>query len=264
MVRAGVAVRVGVVVRAGVVVGVGVVVEIVVGVVVEIVVVVRVGVVVEIVVGVMTRKPIKDINKFREQFVRWTLRRASLRWPPRAEARRNARTGQKINPNTGRLCWHSRCAICSKEYPDKDMELDHVEPVVEPDMREVQQSDVPGGTNSSYRIGSLVLRMFPEASGLQVLCTDCHSDKTRGENERRKLTRARSKGRQGKIDVEPAALEGSRRNGTSIDVRGQKVQPQWLAECSRCQISVSSSLIAPFACPKCGGAVGYRIRAKAY
>ncbi len=134
------------------------------------------------------RKPVTDWNKFREGFVRETLRRASFRWPPRGEAVRLARTTRKPNPATGKLCWHVRCAICGKEMLEREGRVDHVEPVVP--VSSMQQSPGNQGTGgSSLNLGSYVLRMFPEVSGFQVVCSECHDIKTRSENDARRISR---------------------------------------------------------------------------
>lgn len=142
------------------------------------------------------KKPITDWDKYRFQFVRERLRKASFMWPPRGQAIRAARTTQKPNPTTGRLCWYVECAGCHKEFLEKEVRLDHVEPVVAvtesfmPSVRDAVQTNI-----ADVHMGTYLRRMLPEAAGFQCLCESCHTTKTRGENEQRKQFRkARSKG----------------------------------------------------------------------
>lgn len=125
----------------------------------------------------MAKKPITDWNKFREQFVRWTLRRASFRWPPRGEALKAARVDRGLY----------RCASCSKIYGNKEVRVDHIEPVVPVHTL----SNINRYTTRS--LDGYVLRMFPEACGLQVLCTTCHALKTKGENDARREAKKRQR-----------------------------------------------------------------------
>lgn len=67
---------------------------------------------------------------------------------------------------------------------EKELELDHAEPVVpilssvRPEQAPVQDPDID--------MGSYVRRMFPEPRGLQSLCKLCHAAKTQGENSARR------------------------------------------------------------------------------
>jgi len=133
------------------------------------------------------KKPISDWDAYRYSFVKQTLRRSSFRWPPRGEALRAARTSQKPNPVTGRLCWHVSCAGCKQEILEKEAQLDHVEPVIDilPSVRNVPFNK----EKSEVYLGTLVLKMFPVARGFQVLCETCHKTKTRGENHARLIAK---------------------------------------------------------------------------
>lgn len=124
----------------------------------------------------MAKKPITDWDKFREQFVRWTLRRASFRWPPRGEALKAARVERGLY----------RCASCSKIYGNKEVKVDHIEPVV-------PVQCLSERATASETVGRYVLRMFPELAGLQVLCTTCHALKTKGENDARREAKKRQR-----------------------------------------------------------------------
>lgn len=132
------------------------------------------------------RRPITDWDKFRDKFVRETLRRASFRWPPRNAALKAARFAQILNPRTERTAWTYKCAICFKTLFAQETKIDHIEPVVSVSaMREEPISSREG----SLSLGSFVLRMFPTEEGFQVLCRPCHDTKTRSENEARRANR---------------------------------------------------------------------------
>ncbi len=106
-------------------------------------------------------------------FLTSTLRAGSRRWPPRYEVLALAKTEKKINPASGRLAQHYKCAKCKQDYPAKDVQVDHKKPVVDPKT---------GFTTWDNYID----RMFCEKANLQVLCSVCHKKKTQLEKEQAK------------------------------------------------------------------------------
>lgn len=94
-----------------------------------------------------------------------SLRRASYRWPGRYQAVINGRSIQKLS--RGRMVWHYNCAMCPKDihHCRKNIKLDHICPVVPPETGFTTWDDY-------------ITRMFVEADGFQVLCTDHHKEKT--------------------------------------------------------------------------------------
>ena len=105
------------------------------------------------------------------------LRRMTMRYPPRNEALRAAKTEKKINEKTGRLAQHYRCAICLGEFPAKGVCIDHVQSVVDPN-------------GSFVDWNTYIERMFCPVENLQVLCNNgensCHHKKTKQERKDRK------------------------------------------------------------------------------
>jgi 5-methylcytosine-specific restriction endonuclease McrA len=94
-----------------------------------------------------------------------SLRRASYRWPPREQARREARIGRN----------QYQCATCKKVFSRKDTKIDHIEPVI----------PITGWRG----FDSFIERLFCERPGFQLLCTFCHKLKTLNENAQRKQLR---------------------------------------------------------------------------
>lgn len=110
-------------------------------------------------------------------FIKSSLRAASRRWPPKYETLNDACVGTKTNVKTGRLAKHYRCAICSGEFPAKEVQVDHKEPIIDPTVGFVDWDLV-------------IDRMFCEKNNLQVLCTDpCHKSKTAAEKAQAKERR---------------------------------------------------------------------------
>lgn len=103
-------------------------------------------------------------------FVTSTLRAGSRKWPPKYETLNAAKTEKKINKATGRLAQHYLCAMCEQEYTQKDVQVDHIKPVIDPKKGFVSWD-------------TYIDRMFCEAPNLQVLCKICHADKTKLEKE---------------------------------------------------------------------------------
>ena len=103
-------------------------------------------------------------------FVTSTLRAGSRKWPPKYETLNAAKTEKKINKATGRLAQHYLCAMCKQEYTQKNVQVDHIKPVVDPKKGFVSWD-------------TYIDRMFCEGKNLQVLCKVCHVEKTKLEKE---------------------------------------------------------------------------------
>lgn len=105
-------------------------------------------------------------------FVKSALRGASQRWPPKYQTLQDAFVGIKTNPKTGRQAKHFHCRACGLDFPQKEVEVNHIVPVVP-----VEGFDSWDG---------VISRMFCEKDGLEVLCKPCHKAVTKQENELRK------------------------------------------------------------------------------
>jgi len=98
-------------------------------------------------------------------FIKSTLRSGSQRWPPKYKALNEAKQGKKINVSSGRLAEHYRCAACKGSFPAKEIQVDHILPVIDPVVGFITWDDV-------------VKRMFCEKENFQILCRSCHKEKT--------------------------------------------------------------------------------------
>ena len=103
-------------------------------------------------------------------FVTSTLRAGSRKWPPKYETLNAAKTEKKVNKATGRLAQHYLCAMCEQEYTQKDVQVDHIKPVIDPKKGFVSWD-------------TYIDRMFCEGKNLQVLCKVSHAEKTKLEKE---------------------------------------------------------------------------------
>ena len=101
------------------------------------------------------------------------LRRGTMRWPPRNQCLANAKTKKKRNKKTNRLAQHYRCNGCKKEFPLREVCVDHIQAVV---------STKEGFTD----FDKYIERMYCSIEGLQVLCKTCHDKKTTEERKKRK------------------------------------------------------------------------------
>lgn len=101
-------------------------------------------------------------------FIKSALRAASARWPPRYKSLKKASVGKKINWKTGRIAEHYKCNSCMKEFPAKEVQIDHIHPIISP---------VTGFTTWD----EVIKNMFCEEENLQVLCILCHKEKTTAE-----------------------------------------------------------------------------------
>lgn len=103
-------------------------------------------------------------------FVVGALRSATRRYPPRNAALQKAYVDKRISKRSGRLAKHYKCAKCRKLFTSTDVQIDHIEPVVDP-----KQGFV------SWDV--YVERMYCEEDNFQVLCKPCHKIKTKEERE---------------------------------------------------------------------------------
>ena len=106
-------------------------------------------------------------------FITSTLRAGSRRWPPKYQCLNEAKTEKKINPKSGRLAQHYACAECGNDFPAKDVQVDHIKPVVDPKKGFI-----------SWDV--FIDRLFCEQKNFQVLCKEDHKKKTKKETSDRK------------------------------------------------------------------------------
>lgn len=105
-------------------------------------------------------------------FIKSTLRTGSIKWPPRYETLNDAFVGSKTNAKTGRQAKHYKCNRCQCDFPLKEVQVNHIDPVV----------PVEGFTTWD----DIIHRMYCEKDKLEVLCIPCHKEVTQEENILRK------------------------------------------------------------------------------
>lgn len=106
-----------------------------------------------------------------KSFITTTLRSGMRRYPPKYEALKLAYTETKVNPKSGRSAKHFMCNGCKVDFPSKDVQVDHVDPVVDPKVGFVNWD-------------TFIKRLFCPVENLQVLCTVCHKAKTKEERKK--------------------------------------------------------------------------------
>lgn len=110
-----------------------------------------------------------------KSFITSALRRAA--WPPKFRVVDEAFVKVGPNPKTGRKCKLSRCNGCGELFAKRDLFSDHIEPVVDPAVGFVDWN-------------TYIQRMFIEIDGYQVLCDECHNEKTNKEKQQAKERRS--------------------------------------------------------------------------
>lgn len=110
-------------------------------------------------------------------FIRGALRAKFRSWPPKYVAKASAMQAvQEGVYKTGRHAGEAKyvnyfkCSVCSENFRDKDIEVDHKIPAGSLKCKE----DLPG----------FVERMFCPAEHLQVICKPCHKMKTAEERNK--------------------------------------------------------------------------------
>lgn len=114
----------------------------------------------------MTTSPVKNWTTSRYwSYIRSALRRAWMRFPNRYEALNAAKREKTKTGGRGRFEY--KCAECSGVFPAKKVCVDHISPA--------------GSLRNYNDLGNFVSNLFCPVNGLQVLCNDCHQEKTNAE-----------------------------------------------------------------------------------
>jgi 5-methylcytosine-specific restriction endonuclease McrA len=98
-------------------------------------------------------------------FIRSALRQKSRWWKPILQCKLASRRAYK-GPNK-RQKFEYQCATCKQWFQEKKINVDHIHPA--------------GSLNCAADLPGFVERLFCEQDNLQVLCTDCHDQKTKIE-----------------------------------------------------------------------------------
>ena len=110
-----------------------------------------------------------------KSFITSTLRGGFRKYPPKYEVLKRASVGKRLNPKSKRMAEHFECNMCKECFIAKDVNVDHVEPVVCPFTGFVDWN-------------TFISRLFCDGGNLQVLCSPCHDIKTAEERVERKAT----------------------------------------------------------------------------
>jgi hypothetical protein len=105
-------------------------------------------------------------------FIKSALRAASTRWPPKFEVKKAARVDRGLYTCAGyKRKPHRVTASIKINGKRRDNAIvDHIDPIIDP-------------SKGFISWDSVIERMFCEADGLQVLCHECHKQKTQDEKE---------------------------------------------------------------------------------
>lgn len=99
-------------------------------------------------------------------FFNWiknSLRSRSRFWKPISVCKQNAKRAYR-GPNK-RQKFEYQCNMCKQYFSDKETAVDHIIPV--------------GSLKCYDDLPGVVERLFCEIDGLQVLCSSCHTEKTK-------------------------------------------------------------------------------------
>ena len=113
-----------------------------------------------------------------QAFVIRLLRRGTYKWKPRSDAEKAAKV-QVGTFSTGRPKYKYQCRKCHGLFLKKDTCIDHIKPVIPP----------KGFTT----FDDYVANLFCKEDNFQVLCVDCHKEKTKKEVQERKEYRKNNK-----------------------------------------------------------------------
>jgi len=114
-----------------------------------------------------------------KNIVKGAIRRIFTRSPLAIEARALALHPKKKGPRGGKVYI---CKKCKKVYPAKDVQVDHIWPVIRHN-ETIQDLDY----------NTIIERIFCPKDNLQVLCTTCHKAKTKKERKQKTKYKAEQK-----------------------------------------------------------------------
>lgn len=101
-------------------------------------------------------------------FVVSTLRAGMRRFPNKWQALSSSHCGSILNKKTNRVAKAYECASCHNLFQSKEVEVDHIMPVINPLKGFITWDDY-------------IERLFCPLSNLQTLCKKCHKAKTAAE-----------------------------------------------------------------------------------
>lgn len=103
----------------------------------------------------------------KRSFVIGKLRNSFKKTPMFSEVRNAAKEEYYVESKHGKQMRrvHFKCNSCGEFFKDKEIDVDHMDPVVNPDTGWIDYND-------------FIERLFCQADRLQVLCKPCHKAKT--------------------------------------------------------------------------------------
>lgn len=127
-----------------------------------------------------TRRRIADIAKYSEFYsILSAIKRCFSRSPVHKSVLNVSQCKDSSGPRGGK---RYICSVCGQSYGIKEVQVDHKDPIVPTDTLSKDMS-----------WDSIVSRVFCSAENLQVLCSDCHKAKSKGENMERKEEKRKKK-----------------------------------------------------------------------
>ena len=101
-------------------------------------------------------------------------------WRPKYSAINSRPSKQMVNKKTGRLAKHIRCDISGNFLPQKELQADHIHPMV----------PTEGFSNETrflgYNWNDVLRNLFCEKEGYQIISKAIHKEKSKKENAKRK------------------------------------------------------------------------------
>lgn len=102
-------------------------------------------------------------------FIRSLLRRGFMKYPVKFQVKNEASRPYKGSDKRRKKEY--QCAVCEGWFPDKEVAVDHIEPC--------------GSLKSYEDLPKFVATLFCEKENLQIVCNECHQQKSNREREER-------------------------------------------------------------------------------
>lgn len=130
-----------------------------------------------------------------ETFIKNNIRACFRKYAPKEICYKMASLGKLKNPKTNRMAEHYKCADCGQSFPRKEVQCDHIDPVIDP------KDGFKGWDEYIRRMLCLDEKLeadflYIAKYKLQILCSDCHTIKSNKENEIRHVQRKLGKSKE--------------------------------------------------------------------
>lgn len=148
--------------------------------------------------------------------IRRTFARAPIKQEVLKEGRREVPWFKKDGTQAAKPRIEVHCQVCNNWVPLKEIDIDHIEPVLNPELGFTSWDD-------------FVKRLYCSKDNLQRCCSSCHSQKTQAENLIRRISKDRKLITELELKLEGMTREAIKKSVAKFTDKKLKDYPEDLA-----------------------------------